>query len=145
MGLSETWNEMDSGVKVLVGLGVVLAGGFFLLLAIPVLVVLAAVVGSFALGLGDAEAAAPEAPQVSMNFEYDEADEAVTITHEGGDNLEQARVRVQVGDQRLGWDESGGTITPGDETTVGVERGQTVEVVWLGEQRQILGSYEVPR
>ena len=141
MRLRERWSELDGAVKVLLALGgVVLLG----LLAIPVVVILAAVIGSFVLGLGDADAAAPETPQVAMNFEYDDANGEVTITHDGGDSLDQSRVRIEVGDQRLGWDAPGGTITAGDSTTVPVERGQSAEVVWLGEEPQVLATFDAP-
>jgi len=74
MGFREQWGQLDTGVKILVGLGVGLA---LLVIAIPVLIVLSAVVASFDLGLGDAESAAPEEPQVSMRFDYDADTEAM--------------------------------------------------------------------
>ena len=65
MGLRETWNELGTGLQVLVGLGV---GAVLLVAAIPIVVVLAAVVGSFVLGVGDPGAAGPEAPQASFEI-----------------------------------------------------------------------------
>jgi len=50
MGVRDSWNELGTGGKVLVGL---LVGGGVLVVGLVLLVILAAVVGSFVLGMGE--------------------------------------------------------------------------------------------
>jgi len=141
MGLREGWGELDTGVKILVGLGVGLA---LLVIAIPVLIVLSVVLASFVLGLGDAESAAPEEPQVSMRFDYDADTEAMTIVHEGGDSIDAEQLGVRVDDRRFQWDDSDGTVTAGDRVTVPAQPGADIRVVWEGESTVTLDEYDVP-
>jgi FlaG/FlaF family flagellin (archaellin) len=139
MELRERWNELDTGMKVLVGLGV---GGAVLLITIPVVLILAAVVGSFVLGVGDPEAGAPETPQVAMSFDYD--DSAVTVIHDGGDTLDASKVVLEVGGRSTGWETTDGEISAGDSTTVTIDSGQRLTVVWRGEEEATLAVYEAP-
>lgn len=127
MGLREQWNELDTGVQILVGLGV---GAVVVLIAIPVVLILAAVVASFVLGMGDPEAGAPETPQVSFDFDLDAEESMVlTITHAGGDTLRAEQLSIEVG----------------DSATVTVQPADTVGLVWTGEAESVtLGSYETP-
>ncbi len=53
------------------------------ILMVAITVILAAVIGTFVLGLGD-DIGGDDA-QASLNFNQD--DETVTVTHQGGDNL----------------------------------------------------------
>jgi len=141
MGLREQWGELDTGVKILVGLGVGLA---LLVIAIPAIIILSAVVASFVLGLGDAESAAPEELQVSMSFDYDADTEAVTILHDGGDSIDAGRLTVRADDRRVAWDDSDSTVTAGDRTTVPAQPGTDIRVVWEGESTVTLDDYAVP-
>jgi flagellin-like protein len=63
------------------------------ILMVAITVILAAVIGTFVLGLGDQ--VSNNAPQASLEFSY--ANENVTITHTGGDTLENSSIEV-VGD-----------------------------------------------
>jgi FlaG/FlaF family flagellin (archaellin) len=54
--------------------------------------VVAAVVASFVLGLGDQQA--PRAPQAAFSFAYDESASTVEITHDGGDTIPAANLTV---------------------------------------------------
>jgi hypothetical protein len=65
------------------------------------LVVIAAVVGTFVLGLGgtasgsnSASATAREAPQAAFSFEDDSDTERVTVPHDGGDSVPAAEFQV---------------------------------------------------
>jgi FlaG/FlaF family flagellin (archaellin) len=116
-----------------------------LVVGVVLLVVLAAVVSSFVLGVGS-EGGAPEAPQVSMDFEYDDTTEAVTVTHAGGDSIDAAALTVVVDGQQFAWNgtDADGRVSAGSSTTVSAQRGATVRVVWADESTETLAEYEIP-
>ncbi|MCU4800079.1 type IV pilin N-terminal domain-containing protein [Halobacteria archaeon HArc-gm2] len=63
------------------------------ILMVAITVILAAVIASFVLGLGDQ--AQQTTPQASFSFDYDaSANENLTITHDGGDTIDPARLQV---------------------------------------------------
>lgn len=130
--------ELPTWVKLLVALAV----GMFVL--IPLLVVLAAVVGAFVLNVGSSADMA-EAPQVEFATSYDEAAGELTITHEVGDSFEGGDVAVEVNGETQPWPGSG-TVTQGDSVTVSnVQAGDTVRVLWTGSDgaSMVLLRYEV--
>ena len=53
-------------------------------LLIAIAVILAAVIGAVVLGIGVGGA---EAPQASLSFDYDDGEDALDISHDGGDAL----------------------------------------------------------
>jgi flagellin-like protein len=55
------------------------------ILMVAITVILAAVIASFVLGLGDQ--AAQTTPQASFSFDYDSSSSIVTVTHDGGDSI----------------------------------------------------------
>ena len=63
------------------------------ILMVAITVILAAVIGTFVLGLGDQ--VSDNAPQASFNFEFVNANE-VTITHDGGDSIDDNSLSVLV-------------------------------------------------
>ena len=72
------------------------------ILMVAITVILAAVIGTFVLGLGDQ--VNNNAPQASFEYDFattdgtaDEGD-SFTITHTGGDTIEAAQLDVKVGD-----------------------------------------------
>lgn len=142
MGLRERWNKLDTGMQILVGLSV---GAVVILIAIPVVLILAAVVASFVLGMGEPETGAPETPQASFDFDLDAGESmALRITHAGGDTLRSERLSIEVGDRTEGWD-GPASVSAGDSTTVTVQPADTVRLVWTGEgESATLGSYETP-
>lgn len=143
MTLREQWRDLDTAVKVIVGLGI---GAFLLLALVAVLVVFAAIVGSFVLGVGST-ADVPVAPQVEFEVEYGIVDggPAATVTHDGGDAIDADAVEVRVGDGRAGWPDDDGDVTAGDEVTVPVSPGTTLRVVWLGDDEPaVLFDDETP-
>lgn len=117
------------------------------LVGIPVVlvlvVILAAVVGSFVLGLGGG---AEAAPTMNMDYEYQPAADSLTVTHAGGDTLEAGSVEVVVNGQPVGtWAQFGGPgdVTVGDSMRVpNVDDGDTVQLVWTGgSDDQVISSY----
>ncbi|WP_255196502.1 type IV pilin [Halorarius litoreus] len=71
------------------------------ILMVAITVILAAVIGTFVLGLG--ENVQDSAPQANFQFEYsnfgdsDDFNDQVTITHTGGEDVELSTVSVQIG------------------------------------------------
>lgn len=150
MGIREQWAELSTGMQVLVGLGI---GGALLAVALPVIVIGGAVVASFVLGMGGGEAAAADAPQVLMEFEYEQSgSESVgdtptspgelTIIHDGGDDVEASKLSIDVGSETVDWSDESGTVEPGENTTVEAGSDEVVQVVWEsnGEAR-IIGEW----
>lgn len=81
------------------------------ILMVAITVILAAVIGSFVLGIGgDIE----QSPQASLSIEAGDATGEVVIAHEGGDDIISSEVSMTVN----GNDETFGTdLTPGSEVT----------------------------
>ena len=105
------------------------------ILMVAITVILAAVIGSFVLGLaGDVSQTSPTA---QISFEYDSGAGTVVLTHDGGSSFQSDDVRL-VGattpeDVRSGdWD---GTVRAGDATApigVSATEGETLRLVWDG-------------
>jgi flagellin-like protein len=64
------------------------------ILMVAITVILAAVIGTFVLGLGDQ--VQDTAPQASFNFDFQSGD--VVITHDGGDSIQQSALSVTESD-----------------------------------------------
>lgn len=125
------------------------------------LVVIAAVVGTFVLGLGGSASgsssgsdSAREVPQVAFSFEYDDDTGRVTVAHDGGDSVPAEELQVAyesegeiaVDTWRDGED---GRVTAGDSFTTeqSVDSGSTVRVVWQntdGSGAATLAELRVP-
>jgi len=139
MDVRSWWGERSQGEKVAVAVGV----AFCLVLAlIAAVVILAAVLGTFVLGLGEpTEATQP--PQISFDFDATD-DGRVTVTHEGGDSVPASELRVVTDGRSRAWP-GGGRVVAGDSATVDAGAGATVRVVWTDEgERAVIGSYTVP-
>jgi FlaG/FlaF family flagellin (archaellin) len=122
-------------------------------------VILAAVIGTFVLGLGDQ--VSNNAPQASLEFSYSDAD--VVITHTGGDTLENSTISV-VGVSGFESDDYGanfGTPTdpysagdvvfnsskPSDDDALSGLGGTEIRVVWqnpAGGSSNVIASSTVP-
>ena len=104
------------------------------ILMVAITVILAAVIASFVLGLGDQN---NPAPTVSFNFDYDGDNDDLTIIHEDGDELDGSNVFVR-GDnlaQTGNWDTDLGGPTPiqaGDSYTLSGATGSdyVARIVW---------------
>ena len=112
------------------------------ILMVAITVILAAVIGTFVLGLGDQ--VGDTAPQASFSFNYDGTE--LTITHESGSQIDGDLVTiagdVNVTDAGDGnkWSTLGSdTISAGESVVVqdtdedGFASGDTVRVVWTSE------------
>jgi flagellin-like protein len=131
------------------------------ILMVAITVILAAVIASFVLGLGDQ--AADSSPQASFGFDYDESNSVVTVSHTGGDSIEVPNLYIRgdqltnnaQADQGTGqWagSASGGgstsTVSSGDTTDVGTSSNSyTLSVVFeasSGDSSSTLASDEGP-
>ncbi|RDZ63874.1 type IV pilin [Haloferax sp. Atlit-12N] len=107
------------------------------ILMVAITVILAAVIGTFVLGLGDQ--VGDTAPQASFSFDYDNAQYDLVVTHESGEAIDDARLSV-AGDAlnttqtTTPWTT---TVTAGTPVTLEVKDtltgGETVRVVWTSE------------
>ncbi|WP_424009415.1 type IV pilin [Haloferax denitrificans] len=111
------------------------------ILMVAITVILAAVIGTFVLGLGDQ--VGDTAPQVSFAFDHNSSNGDLVITHESGASIDPARVTIAgpIDEDGDAWDEIDTTateISAGSSVTVGAtgdsfESGETVRVVWTSE------------
>jgi flagellin-like protein len=105
------------------------------ILMVAITVILAAVIGTFVLGLGDQ--VSESAPQASFSFDFNDSD-GVNITHEGGETLEAGNINVSGDDDASGGSSNVNTvsdfpdpISAGDTGQFsGVDPGETIRVVW---------------
>ena len=125
------------------------------ILMVAITVILAAVIGTFVLGLGDR--VSNQAPQSQLSFEFNNnsatAGEWLNITHDGGDQLERSELAIDVDGDTVwkdtvqtgissspNWPE---TISAGDSINLqdgangagatdadNFEEGETVRVIW---------------
>ena len=107
------------------------------ILMVAITVILAAVIGTFVLGLGDQ--VQDTAPQASFNFEFATTPVGeVTITHDGGDTLEGDRLTVVNSDQ---WQTTpafaSGDVTAGTSVT-GVNGDGSAAEAWSGEEVRVV-------
>ncbi|MFC7205421.1 type IV pilin [Haloferax namakaokahaiae] len=108
------------------------------ILMVAITVILAAVIGTFVLGLGDQ--VGDTAPQASFSFEYNETSEMMTITHESGEAIATENLNVSVssnpGVTPTINDGGDGQLSAGETIVVdtdGLADGDTVRVIWTSE------------
>ena len=135
------------------------------ILMVAITVILAAVIGTFVLGLGQN---VQSTPQASFNFDFgtsnaSSANPVVNVTHEGGDRLEFGNnaqfvnITSTESSTTVTWLQEGGGGADDDVTSIGAGTtfsnyeyggsGATVRVTWTGENGQstaTLGSAEAP-
>jgi FlaG/FlaF family flagellin (archaellin) len=78
-------------------------------------VILAAVIATFVLGLG--EQVSQTAPQASFSFDYDSEAGNITISHDGGDTIEAQNLKVSTESQSFNTSPAGATTPSPDEVT----------------------------
>jgi flagellin-like protein len=102
------------------------------ILMVAITVILAAVIGSFVLNLGGS--LQQSAPQANFEFDYDQSDSTVNITHTSGDSVENSSISIsQSGGSGISVISSG-TVTAGTEVANGnYNSGETTRVVWESE------------
>ena len=119
------------------------------ILMVAITVILAAVIATFVIGFGDSIGA--RAPQVTFDYQYDGSD--LTITHGGGDSIDEEQVGLRGGASDVGpgvdWDGSGTVgddpITAGGSYDYSVPSGDTVRIIWRagpGGTTATLGLWE---
>jgi FlaG/FlaF family flagellin (archaellin) len=139
-------------------------------LLVAITVIMASVVATFVFGIS--ERVGETAPGAGFSFAYDGGDTstdncgtntfgdgsgeegAVTVTHNGGDSLETARLTLHDGEgNRQAWSDctSGYTpptkLTAGDQIVVQMDADDTLQVVWTnaqGTDSATLGRYPGP-
>jgi len=116
------------------------------ILMVAITVILAAVIGTFVLGLGDQ---VESAPQASITFSGD-ASSGVTIQHRGGDQLSRDEIELRGAGYTGGGSVLGGSsiFAAGDSVTIPsgeVVSGQEISIVYTGGNREaVIASYDVP-
>ncbi|MEA1931619.1 MAG: type IV pilin N-terminal domain-containing protein [Euryarchaeota archaeon] len=128
-------DDSDRGVSPVIGV----------ILMVAITVILAAVIGAFVLGLGDQ--VSNNAPQASFSFEFDTDEQNVTVTHTGGDNIDNNTLNVTAGagNSTTFNDE---TVTTGSFAETDYTTGATVRVIWTnpaGGSSNILAERQAPQ
>ncbi|WP_424009414.1 type IV pilin [Haloferax denitrificans] len=111
------------------------------ILMVAITVILAAVIGTFVLGLGDQ--VGDTAPQASFSFDYD-GEQEITITHESGDAIAGDQLSVVIPSdltadtvsKKIGTDgkmNAGDTIVVELATGDSLDDGDEVRLVWTSE------------
>lgn len=125
------------------------------ILMVAITVILAAVIGTFVLGLGDE--LSEQTPQTSFKFAGVSGD--VEVTHTGGDTIEAGELSFS-GAATASWDDDSNfgptdQVSAGDSVRLGSDAsdigsvptsGQTLNIVWSSpssDSTAILASYEV--
>ena len=119
------------------------------ILMVAITVILAAVIGTFVLGLGDQ--VGTTAPNAQFSFDQDgeagTTGATITVTHNGGDKVPADEIKVLVAGADAGTqfqsDVSAGSAIDVDVTG---ETGEEVRIVWEssdGGDSSTLGTYEI--
>ena len=135
---------------------------------VAITVILAAVIGTFVLGLGDQ---VESAPQASINFDLSETDDKIDIIHRGGDNIDLDNLEFQVDGNEVTASDAissptdgsgnldlGDAFVAGDTVTVDltavvdsegnavtIEGGERVSVVYTqSDSQNIIASFQIP-
>ena len=113
------------------------------ILMVAITVILAAVIGTFVLGLGDQVQST--SPQANFNFDFDTATDQVTLTHDGGDTIADGARLTTTGFTFTASNDwsgvySGSKVGAGDSITLtnggGTPAnwaGETVRITWTSE------------
>jgi flagellin-like protein len=128
------------------------------ILMVAITVILAAVIGTFVLGLG--EGVSSTAPSASFEFEYGSSgsngncdlggsDPYVEITHKSGDEIPADQVTISDGGSSKSWNGCAGTtvsdITAGDTASVNIDSDDTVRILWENDDDSAtLSIWEAP-
>jgi flagellin-like protein len=122
------------------------------ILMVAITVILAAVIGTFVLGLGQN---VQSTPQASFSFDFNESAQNVNVTHTGGDTLESGENAGQV--QLVSTANGSVEWLPGQNTTIDAgttydnygygSDGATVRVAWSSQNNEssaTLGAQQAP-
>ena len=135
------------------------------ILMVAITVILAAVIASFVLGLGDQ--AQQTTPQASFSFDYDSSmnstedfdgdlsdndDGQLTITHDGGDTIEAGRIDITDGTNTADMesafsDNADSEISAGTSAVALIDNTDSIRVVYnseSGDSSSTLAMYDAP-
>jgi len=132
------------------------------ILMVAITVILAAVIATFVLGLG--EQVSETSPNTSFSFDFENsstsnddfgsglgADANLTITHSGGPNIDSTQLSLagsSAHGSTVSWDTAqSGEVSAGDGVTLAVNLGDTISVVWENEEgteSSTLQRFDVP-
>jgi flagellin-like protein len=125
------------------------------ILMVAITVILAAVIGTFVLGLGS-QIEGGQPPQASFTFDYTggPTDGTLDVTHDGGGGIDVARLSIAAQDDgnvdtsTAGWGGATSEVGAGDTLAVEkVDSAATIRVVWEsanGGDTATLGKWEGP-
>ena len=117
---------------------------------VAITVILAAVIGTFVLGLGDS--LGDNQPNAQLSVDVDESDDSLTVNHNGGDSIPSDTLRVVIsdvseGEQRNGdvtsrisvGDAASGNLATGeDNTTIDQDTDYRVRIIHTPSDSVIL-------
>ncbi|MFC4450195.1 type IV pilin [Halorussus aquaticus] len=157
MNLKELFED-DGAVSPVIGV----------ILMVAITVILAAVIGTFVLGLGDRVSQAQ--PSATFTFDYNKTatpNNALSVTHDGGDGVETSQLKLTVSGSKV-WEGEGGLqssysylggnkwdsdkITAGSKLSVAdtgagtIKDGNSVKVIWTAsgsDKTAVIGESEV--
>jgi flagellin-like protein len=118
------------------------------ILMVSITVILAAVIGTFVLGLG--ENLQQTSPNTNFDFDYTAGNDAtVDITHTGGDSIDADKNTLKVVDEAGNSVEfTDSSVSAGDSITFNnVDSGETIRVIWesqTGDNSATLAESESP-
>lgn len=122
MQLKQLLNE-DRAVSPVIGV----------ILMVAITVILAAVIGTFVLGLGSGlQSSAPQATFEANTTDVSASGSNVKITHSTGDSLENTTLSFKGVDAVVS--DFQGTVSAGDTAVVTASEGSTVRIVWTSDQ-----------
>ncbi|RNJ27412.1 type IV pilin [Halosegnis longus] len=117
------------------------------ILMVAITVILAAVIGTFVLGLGSN---VQSAPTTQFSFDYDTGATEVTVTHDGGDTIDADALFVNAAGTNEGWNTGTATdvtdVASGNSATF-TYGGDEVRVIWQppsGDTSQTLATSQTP-
>jgi len=132
------------------------------ILMVAITVILAAVIGTFVLGLGDQ--VQQTTPQAQFGFDQTETEATgfgdmsegsdianVTVTHESGDTISSSAVEIATSsnDSTKTWDQiqggSGADVSAGSSIDLSVDSGDTIRVIYSNpdsDKTATIGEYE---
>ena len=130
------------------------------ILMVAITVILAAVIGTFVLGLGDQVQSS--APNANFQFDYNSSASNFTVIHNGGQDIDSENVEISVesGTSNANWTDgtgSAGTLSTGSSSEFSYESdsqfgdsgqaGDSVLVIWQspnGDSSNTIGSSTIP-
>ena len=114
------------------------------ILMVAITVILAAVIGSFVLGLGNS--VQQTAPNANFQFDFDTSADTAVAAHTGGDSIPSSQLNITAANTTSTWSDT--TVTAGvTSDPVDVSGSDTVRVIWTsenGDTSQTLAEESTP-